>query len=240
MKIAIYNDCFTANYKHFGCELVMETFKDQLNRVDCELVGTIKKDMYRNSSHVSSILDKADLVIINGEGSFHHDRRNDILDIGEKWPSILINTVFQNNKTNGRLNNFKYISCRESFSAAKCAKQAKKPIDTVPDIIFTNKRLANLKFNPSKELIKVRHGSDLSTKNAADYFMNTLSQYHRVSSISYHALIISLILGQTIEEVVPSNTHKNEALIHDFLSDSNYVENSRVKINNLFENIHNF
>lgn len=240
MKVAIYNDCFTRNYKHFGCELVMETFRDQLKRVDCELVGTIKKDIYRDQAHVTSILDKADLVIINGEGSFHHNRRNDILDIGEKWPSILINTVFQENKTNGRLNNFKYISCRESFSATHCARQLRKSVDTVPDIIFTNKRLANLKFNPSKDLVKVRHGSELNTKNSADYFMKTLSQYHSVSSISYHALIISIILGQNIQEVIPSNTHKNQALIHDFLSDSNYVENSRKKVNALFENIHNF
>jgi isopentenyl phosphate kinase len=241
MKVAIYNDCFTENYKHFGCELVMETFKDQLKRVDCEFVGSVKKDMIRNQQkHISSILDKADLVIINGEGSFHHNRRSDILEVGEKWPSILINTVFQDNKTEKRLKNFKYISCRESFSAAACARQIGKPVDTVPDIIFTNKRLAKLKHKPIKNLVKVRHGSDLNTKNSAEYFMNTLAQYKGVSSISYHALIISIILGQRIAEVIPANTHKNQGLIHDFLSDSNYVKNSRKKVNNLFENIHNF
>ena len=110
MKVAIYNDCFTENYKHFGCELVMETFKDQLKRVDCEFVGSVKKDMIRNEKHVASVLDKADLVIINGEGSFHHDRRNDILEVGAKWPSILINTVFQDNSTKGQLKKFKYIN----------------------------------------------------------------------------------------------------------------------------------
>jgi hypothetical protein len=238
MKVAIYNDCFTQNYKHFGCELVMETFKDQLKRVDCEFVGSVKKDMMRDEKHVASVLDKADLVIVNGEGSFHHDRRNDILSVGAKWPSILINTVFQNNKTKGQLKNFKFISCRESFSAAACARQFGKPVDTIPDIIFTNKRLAELKFNPTKDLVKVRHGSELNTKNTAEYFMNTLAQHKSVSSISYHALIISMILGQRIKRVIPSNTYKNAALVHDFLSDSNYVENSRKKVNTLFDNLH--
>ena len=115
-----------------------------------------------------------------------------------------------------------------------------KPIDTVPDVIFTNKRLHDLKFNPTKDLIKVRHGSELSTKNSADYFMKTLADHKRISSISYHALIISIILGQEIHEVMPSNTHKNEALIHDFNSDPNYVDNSRKSVNDLFDQLHTF
>lgn len=238
MKIAIYNDCFATEYKHFGCELVMETFRDQLNRVDCELVGTVKKDEFKDDSLVSRILGKADLVIVNGEGSFHNNRRNDILRIGEKYPSILVNTVFQNNKTNRLLENFKYISCRESLSASECGRELGKKVDVVPDIIFTNKRIAKMKFNPKKDIIKVRHGSNLNTKNSAEYFMNELSQYRSVSSVSYHALIISIILGQDIKEVVASNTHKNESLMNDFLRDSEYVANSRNKVNNLFESLH--
>lgn len=240
MKVAVYNDCFTPRYKHFGCELVMETIKDQLERVDIEYIGSITKDEIRDKSKINELFDKSDLVIVNGEGSFHHNRRNDILDIGDKWNSILINTVYQNNTPDSRLSKFKYISCRESFSARAMSENMGKPIDTVPDVIFTNKRLHDLKFNPTKDLIKVRHGSELSTKNSADYFMKTLADHKRISSISYHALIISIILGQEIHEVMPSNTHKNEALIHDFNSDPNYVENSRKSVNDLFDQLHTF
>ena len=93
MKVVIYNDCDVDSYKHFGCELVMETFRDQLKRVDCELIGTITKDQITKNKTDFSLLDKADLVIVNGEGSFHHNRRNDIYEIGSKWPSILINSI---------------------------------------------------------------------------------------------------------------------------------------------------
>lgn len=240
MKVAVYNDCFTPRYKHFGCELVMETIKDQLERVDAEYIGSITKDEIRDVVKIKTLFDKADLVIVNGEGSFHHNRRNDIPDIATKWNSILINTVYQDNFLDQRLKKFKYISCRESFSAKEMSKDLGMKIDTIPDVIFTNKRLKALKYNPTKDLIKVRHGSELSTKNPADYFMKTLADHKRISSISYHALIISIILGQDITEVISSNTHKNEALIHDFKSDPKYVESSRKAVNDLFNKLHTF
>ena len=42
MRVAIYNDTFIARKPHFGCELVMTTFREQLDRVGIELVGTVK------------------------------------------------------------------------------------------------------------------------------------------------------------------------------------------------------
>jgi hypothetical protein len=240
MKVAVYNDCFTPKYKHFGCELVMETIKDQLQRVGCEYIGSITKDEIRDLNKIKTLFDRADLVIVNGEGSFHHNRRNDILNIGDKWNSILINTVYQSNMIDSRLEKFKYISCRESFSAKEMSKDIGMPIDTVPDVIFTNKRLHATEYNPSKDIIKVRHGSELSTENSADYFIKTLADHKRISSISYHALIVSIILGQEIYEVISSNTHKNEALIHDFNSDPNYVQNSMKSVNDLFDRLHTF
>lgn len=240
MKVAVYNDCFTPRYKHFGCELVMETIKDQLDRVECEFIGSITKDEIRDKGKIKKLFDKADLVLVNGEGSFHHNRRIDIPDIATKWNSILINTVYQNNNIDPRLKQFKYISCRESFSAKAMSKDMGVDIDTVPDVIFTNKRLHALNFNPTKDLIKVRHGSELSTKNPADHFTKTLADHRRISSVSYHALIVSIILGQEIYEVIPSNTHKNEALMHDFKSDPEYVKNSRAAVNNLFDRLHTF
>ena len=42
MNVVIYNDTLNAfNRRHFGCELVMKTFEEQLNRVGIELLGTI-------------------------------------------------------------------------------------------------------------------------------------------------------------------------------------------------------
>ena len=48
MRVAIYNDTFIARRPHFGCELVMTTFREQLDRVGIELVGTVK-DTHRET-----------------------------------------------------------------------------------------------------------------------------------------------------------------------------------------------
>lgn len=247
MKVAIYNDCDTDRYKHFGCELVMETFRNQLDRVGCELIGTVTKDEASKGkrAYEKTVLDPADLVIVNGEGSFHHNRRNDIYDVGERWPSILINTLFQDNNHGERLKSFKYISCRESFSAREASKASGLTIDTIPDVIFTNERLRKLKLNPVKEHVHVGHFSagDLSTRNTSKVFLENINQYESTTSISYHSLIISIMLGQTIKEVLKANTHKNQALIHDMNQASSreeYIASSQEKINTLFEKIHEY
>jgi len=241
MKVAIYNDCDVNSYKHFGCELVMETFKDQLSRVDCELVGTVKKDNFRDAAHVKSILDKSDLVIVNGEGSLHHDRRNDLLAIGKNWNSILINTVFEKNVTSG-LENFKYISCRESYSARAAKEASGLDIDTIPDIIFTNKRINSLKLSGKKKHVIINHfrSGEISTNNNANDFLKEVIEYESISSISFHSLIIAMILGQKIIKIIPTTTHKNSGLLHDYKADENYVSNAKRKINTMFENIHSW
>ena len=43
MKVAIVND--TSVYNHFGCKLVMESFRCQLKRVGIELTGTTPAGM---------------------------------------------------------------------------------------------------------------------------------------------------------------------------------------------------
>ena len=239
MKIAIYNDCDINSYKHFGCELVMETFREQLNRVDCELVGTVTRNRYNNKGHVKKILDKADLVIVNGEGSLHHNRRNDILSVGQKWNSILINTVFQANDGNG-LKDFRYVSCRESYSANEAAKAGDINVDVIPDIIFTNKRLQKLKLIGDKEHAVIEHfkRGDISTNNNAEKFLNEMMRYRTISSVSFHSLIIAMILGQEIIKIIPTTTHKNDGLMKDYNSDENFISNSKEKINRLFERLH--
>ena len=60
MKVVIVND--TAVRPHFGCELVMQTYREQLKRVDIELIKTIPK------GRAIQIPDSTDMVLVNGEG----------------------------------------------------------------------------------------------------------------------------------------------------------------------------
>jgi len=245
MNVVIYNDCDVDSYKHFGCELVMETFRDQLKRVDCNLIGTVTKDdlTQQRFAHIKKTLDKADLVIVNGEGSFHSNRRNDIHHVAKHWPSILVNSIYQNNSFGHHLKHFKFISCRESFSARQAEKDSGMKVEVIPDVIFTNKRLTKLKLKGTQEHVTINHfdQGDLSTNNSAKTFLKEIVKYESITSISFHSLIIAIMLGQNIKEIIPTTTHKNDALINDYNRiGKDYISWAQVEINNLFDRIHTF
>ena len=245
MKVVIYNDCDVGTYKHFGCELVIEAFKDQLKRVDCNLVGTVTKDdlAQQRYGYIKKTLDKADLVVVNGEGSFHSNRRNDIHHVAKNWPSILVNSVYQNNSFGHNLKYFKFISCRESFSARQAAHDSGAKIEIIPDIIFTNKRLMKLKLKGTHAHVEINHFNhgELSTNNDAQTFLKEIVKYKSITSISFHSLIIAIMLGQDIKKVLPTNTHKNDALMHDYKTiGKDYVSWAQEQINSIFDRIHTF
>ena len=249
MKVSIYNDCWVPKKQpHFGCELVMETFKEQLERTGHEFVGSVKLNDRNNREP----LDKSDLVIVNGEGSFHHNRRNDILEIGKNYNAILINTVYQENTCNGLLKNFRYISTRESFSRDAMLKENPNQglnVQVIPDVIFTNKRLNEFVPTRTKDYGHIRHfinsnESDMiKTLQHADTFLPLMGDYKTISTVSYHSIIIAYMFGIGIREVISSNTHKNESIVHDcqkFGGIDKYIEKSQTVINNLFDNLEKF
>jgi len=229
MKVAIYNDCYLPQRPHFGCQLVMETFKEQLDRVGIELVGTVK---LTDKEPRNALLDKADLVIVNGEGSFHHDRRRDISDISKYYNAILINTVFEKNTTSTKA--FKYVSARESISAKnlKC--------DLVPDIIYTSKRLNNLPKGTGTKHKDIRHNGGLKTLQPADSFLDGLVECKSVSSESFHGIIAANLLGIEVTEVLPGSgvRWKTESQFSDINSREDYIDWAKNKINKMFESLH--
>lgn len=84
-KVVIYND--TSEY-HYGCKMVMQYLYSDLQGCDVEVVDNFAD---------------ADAIIINGEGTMHHDRNApkvllDVLVRGHKAGKqlFLVNTVFQN------------------------------------------------------------------------------------------------------------------------------------------------
>ena len=110
MRVYVLNDTAKAvptKKPHFGCQLVMETYHEQLERVGIELLGTIsgkEKEFDR--------LDDADLIVVNGEGSIHHENRNELIDVAERYPCVLLNAVYQENAFRPGLNEFKKIAVR--------------------------------------------------------------------------------------------------------------------------------
>ena len=76
MKVVLFND--TSAY-HKGCKKVVEYIHNDIKSCGYELVASIpSKDTARgyNSFLVDKLINNADLVIINGEGTMHHDQES--------------------------------------------------------------------------------------------------------------------------------------------------------------------
>jgi hypothetical protein len=91
MKVVLLND--TSDNKHFGCIRVRKAYDKLFARYDVEVLGT----QYRREAIDRKLCDKADLVIVNGEGCIHHNKYTELLDIGEQYPAALLNCVWQDN-----------------------------------------------------------------------------------------------------------------------------------------------
>ncbi len=236
MKVVIVNDTakrfpftrYLAYAHHFGCQLVMKTFREQLDRVDIELLGTVPKQ-----STDFSIAEKADLVIVNGEGSIHHGRRAELINIATQYPCVLINAVYQDNPYREALRQFRYIAVRESDSARELEQQGIKP-DIVPDIIFTSSTLNAFKapaptrdlgitdsvLSPKSESLIRKFltwkpaDERISAFQPPKRFLTEIAKHRRLCIGRYHGVIAASVL-RIPYSAWASNTHKISGIMTD-------------------------
>ena len=259
MKIAIYNSTYNPDISplvHFGCELVRETIEQQLNRVGHEYYFIPWQKCVNNSYEIK---EDVDLVLVNGEGSWHNNRRPDMLSIASKYPCVMFNTVYQNNNYAERdLKKFKSIFTRESMSAAEVNRSGAYAT-VIPDVILTNESILKRSKASTKQIGSIEHHkSGLGTLQNYKPFLDQLENYSHIASGSYHGALICAMLDIPFS-MWPSNTHKMIALAKDMdaseihFSDktaamngipntvkesiSQYVSDSQVKINNFFETL---
>jgi hypothetical protein len=241
MKVAIYNDCDDPPHRHFGTQMVMETYAEQLDRVNIEYVGSVKYLHLRDDA----VLRKADLVIVNGEGSFHHNRRNDLAEIATRFPCVLLNTVFQDNDVD--LSSFRYIAARETLSAAQ-VNGTGAMCDVVPDIILTSNRLRTFQKSRGAGIANVRHVDDggfynvVSLQDAQSFLVN-INRYASMDTESFHGVIVAAALGMPFH-AWGGNTHKIKSVVADIEADPDgvrgWVIKGKMKINAMFERLHTF
>lgn len=216
MKAFIVNDT-TRIFKrgrpivHFGCSLVMQTFREQLNRVGIELVGTSGRD------EKIMIPKGVDLVIVNGEGSIHHGRHSRLVKVAKRYPAVLVNAVWQDNPSYPTLKAFKYIAVRESLSHNQLPKNCNAHV--VPDILYASATLRYYaKPKPTKGLGKTDNVVDkkagFTIHVSVNEYLNTLCQYERVCSGRFHAAVAASILNIPFN-VWSSSTHKMQGLVRD-------------------------
>ena len=254
MKVAIANDTAILESKdgntHFGCRMVMAAYHQLLAFRDIEVVGNP---------------DKADLVLVNGEGSIHDDESIDLLELAERWPCVLMNCVFQDISPaySHLLQNFKHITVRESMSANYMETHGYKP-EIVPDLIFsytlpsfTAKKRDDLFISDACRSSSYEVGYRSFLVRDPRY-VEKMSTYRHACCGRFHSICIAAMLNMLFS-AYSSNTWKNKSLMADMgvpelYADSQedamkivpyvcpdsvkrYVSDAKVKINSLFDRL---
>ena len=166
MKVIIFND--TSNFHH-GCVKVMEYLHKDLQNCGHKIIASVKgKKHDRIKIHESFI--EADMVIVNGEGSMHHDRpfSHELLQIlrnakamGKK--TALINTLWQSMTVDDEIKEVlldTYISVREVESQYEMYKTIGTKVDMHLDLSYFVD--VPEKVSPQRELLI---GTFFSQKN---------------------------------------------------------------------------
>lgn len=166
MKIALFND--TANVNHIGCQAVSSVFKKNLKTYDVLhtypvssflYVGKLDADQQLKSiasnKKLMAEIDEVDAIVINGEGSLHHDKGSEYLAIAKVAKQsgkkvFLLNTIFQEMTKNvDVLKDIDDITVREILSQREVEKLGGNsrlvldsildaPFEPVSDIDFAN------------------------------------------------------------------------------------------------------
>lgn len=259
MRVVILNECTTTG--HFGTILVIESFLEQLKRVDIELLGSYPNHVVRKEA--PKTFERADLVLVNGEGTIHDDAAPHLLQVAERYPSVLVNCVFQNNTEVTGLDKFLYRAARESLSAEEIRSFGVQ-CDVIPDIILTSDRLNSTLPKKGVRGTGVtdcaRHlERGFNPHMNPDSYINRLMTYRKVVCGRFHAALSCAVLGIPLS-LYPSNTWKNQGLAIDMgiphlhkntpeeaklvCPDSfpeqvhDYVARSKKQINQFFEGLH--
>ena len=262
MKVAIIND--TQVGMHFGTRMVMAAYRKLLKDRRVELVGTLKRGVLWGDKSSRKLLDKADLIIVNGEGSLHHNGFSYLLAVAAQYPSILMNSVFQDmSSAYQKLKQFRHIAVRESMSADHMYATYRIRPEVIPDMSFAlHGTLPQFAGNGRDFFFSdsvIRDG--IYTHSAFDRrFVENMAAHKRACCGRFHAICVAAMIGIPFS-AWRSNTWKNKAimldmgipelyahtqsdafmLVPDSASDSvaDYAHKAVKKINNLFDRIAN-
>ena len=144
-KAILFND--TSNEMHHGCNLVIKSIKNLLVKNNINLIYSIYSgtDWREDKSLIKMIKnEKIDLLIVNGEGTIHHDQfyAKILIEVSElakknNIKSVLINCTYDSNDPIQKkyLQNFNIISVREQKSKIDLENIGINAL-VVPDLSF--------------------------------------------------------------------------------------------------------
>ena len=140
MIVGVVND--TINSKNFGCQLVSNSFRKYLEKIDN--ISEIK--YYAFNRRLNPIKEKLDLVVVNGEGSFgHHSdypegfkKFQDSLSqlIKQEVPVYLVNFTYQSKNSEKHISFIKKcakVAVREPLSYLALKSRGVENVQLFPD-----------------------------------------------------------------------------------------------------------
>lgn len=216
-SVAILNDTSMYN-SHFGCQLVCQTFREQLARVGLKLHVSLPGNFDLDT--VDILLKKVDIIIVNGEGSIHHGKSLHLIRIAGRYPSVLINCVYQDNPRLAELREFRLVAARESLSAEALSKHGADPL-IVPDVMFASSFLNSFTplISPNEDLgitdnvTNPEAGFPPHTPLVAGY-LQKLCSFKRLCIGRFHAAVAASCLGIPFA-TWDSNTWKLRGMMAD-------------------------
>lgn len=142
LKAVLLNDTSVNN--HHGCSLVVENIYKYCQETDIEILHTVKINGRWDVDENINIIKKANVVLINGEGTMHHSKNKAIVLASSAifcrqngiFP-VMINSVYEKNNDyiNKAMAFFKLIFVRESRSQSVLSDLGLKSM-IVPDMTF--------------------------------------------------------------------------------------------------------
>lgn len=136
-KVVLLNDTTPDN--HYGCTRVINNLNTLIAESGGIVIHSLKIDQKIFNSETKQYLQQADIVIINGEGTFHHgaQRAHDMLKLVAELPlkKYLVNATYDSNPETFAtlLKSFDGVTVRESRSQRQLKEQG---IDSIvlPDL----------------------------------------------------------------------------------------------------------
>ena len=218
-RTTLINDC---SHYHVGSRVVADQIRNQIAKWGMIETGP----------------DLAELVIVNGEGSLHHDsphsRRIEraIAATPEAARVVLINATWQAQTRN--LEAVEMAIARETLSAREMERTGLAPeIRTIPDIALTFQHRpvyqgkAGLIVLDSVDPITTRHLRAFADANngqfvelckwteTAEALINLLATADAVVTGRFHGVVFAILAGAPFI-AAPSNTWKTRAMLADF------------------------
>ncbi len=182
-NVLLVND--TSNNHHHGCEIVMKNLENLLNKNNLKITKRVKNGInWLNEISILNNLKNIDIVIVNGEGSIHHNQKIglDMIKIAEyakkyNKPAVLINCTYEGNSFDYRkyLNFFDIISVRENFSYEELKKINISSL-IVPDLIFYFDLFKDSFYKKSNKII-VSDSNILEVTNKLFHFYKKNKNY---------------------------------------------------------------